>query len=220
MYRYIIFNFSIIAIFAGCSQNLFYKTKELPLYTTKEYTNINKDNILNAAKKVILLSDKQYVINSYVNDIEATRMIARYKGYDVDLEINKINIEITKEKNIVTAKLTILQKKDYFDKDFKIIKNSTHKLIWDRIDYILGLNNKWASCFSHNLSMNYDGVLCDFVYNKNTTATKQDIMQDIYMKSIDKQMVDNNESLLQKIDLPKLENIQLPNQIKSEQTKE
>jgi len=203
MYKYILSNIILLAIiFSGCS------TKQQPDFTQKKYKGIDPNSILNAAKKVIKLSDKRFNISSNIDKITAKRAVPIYKAFDVDLQINTINLETIIENNITKAKLTITQKKDYFDKEDKIINDSTHQLIWDRIDYILGLSNHWPSCLKNELYIKSSGILCNIIYSQNNNASKYDRLTKSIYYTNNKEKNSTND--IANIKLDNLENITLP----------
>ena len=196
----------ILLLLTGC------KNEIRPEYTTKSFKNISKDAILNASKTVLLLADSRFNIKSNSNEINAKKATPRYKGYGLDLEINNINLVVNTENNISTAKLSIKQKNDYFDKEEKIISNSTHQLFWDRVEYILGLKKQWSSCLKYSKLLNYDGILCDKVYYENNNATKSNIIKDISIK-IKLNPKESKINIIKDIKLDDLSNISLPNTI-------
>jgi len=204
MYKYIIISILLVGIFSGCNKNL-------PQYTSKEYKNINKDIVLNAAKKVILLSDDRYNIQSNVNSIKAVRMIPRYKGFSMDMEINTIEMNAINDNNTSIIKLKIHQKNDYFNDKKEVIKGKTHQLLWDRIDYVLGLNKQWITCTSNVINKNFDGVLCDIVYNQNNNASKDDVIKLKALNVKKDSYVSKDKNELKDIDLSELKDLQLPN---------
>jgi hypothetical protein len=212
MYKYFIFSVLITTIFSACNQNIlqYDKKKNLPEFSIKEYNNIDKDAILNAAKKVILLSDEDYNIKSYIDSIQAKRFITKFTGYSTKIEINEIILEVKQEHNSSIAKLTIKQKSDYFDKESILIKNGTHDLLWNRIDFILGKNEKWQSCLSHAINMNYDGVLCDRIYNDNTIAVNSDKILNNKITKTKDTVFKSKTNDLKDINLEELNNISLP----------
>jgi len=204
MYKNLIAILLLSLVFVGCSKNE-------PIYTSKEYKNIDKDYVLNAAKKVMLLSDNNFNIHSNSHDIKAVRVIPKYRAFDVDLEINTIYLEVEMDKNTTIAKLSINKKYKYFNNNKeKIIKGKVHNLIWNRIDYILGINNKWQGCFDNINAINYDGILCNTLYNQNNNATKKDIIK-FNDNSNEITYVKSNNTELKKIDLNEIKNIKLPN---------
>ena len=191
----------LVIVFTGCVKNE-------PLYSTAVYKNIQNDYILNAAKKVVLLADNRFKIDSQADAITATRAITKFKIYSADLEINTINITTQTDNDTVIAKLTIKHKKDYFDKDTLITNQSEHNLIWNRINYILGLNKSWPTCFEHNIKLNYTGILCDRIYNQNNSVSKDDII--IPKIKIKKDIV-NQTKVIKKINLETMDDLILPN---------
>jgi hypothetical protein len=192
MIKYIISLVILVFIFTACAK------KNEPLYTTKIYKNIQNDYILNASKKVFLLADDRFRIDSQANSVTASRAIAKFKVYYADLEINNIYLTTKTDNDTVIAKLKITHKKDYFDKEELITNNEEHQLIWNRIDYILGLNKKWPKCLTHNLKLNHHSVLCDSIYNQNNKVKKSDI---IVPKPYVKKETIKEEDILKDIEL-------------------
>jgi len=205
MKKYIIISITIALLFTACAKNE-------PLFTTKVYSNIKDDAILNAAKKVLLLSDSRYKIESQSNNITAQRSIVKYKIYDADIEINTIKLSTVTDKKDVIAKLEIKQRKDFFKNEHLIQNPMVHKLFWDRVNYILGLNHTWTTCFEYNVKLNYDGILCDRIYNDNFTANKSDII----VSKIKQHNTKSNNNILKTINLEKVDDLVLPNQISNQ----
>ena len=201
MKKYIITLVFFVITFTGCIKNE-------PLYSTSVYKNIQNDYILNAAKKVVLLSDNRFKIDSQSNSVTAIRAITKFKIYSADLEVNTINITTQTDNNTVIAKLTIKHKKDYFDKEVLITNQEEHNLIWNRINYILGLNKSWPTCFEHNIKFNYDGILCDRIYNQNNKVSKDDI---ITPKIRIKKDIVNENDIIKNIKLENIDDLILPN---------
>ena len=109
MFRYILSSFFIVFLFSGCVY-----TQENVDYSAREYKGISKDAILNAAKRVIKLSDEEFTISSKRNSISAIRAIPKNKGFTVDININELEFNTTTQDDITIAKLLIKQKDDIF----------------------------------------------------------------------------------------------------------
>jgi len=198
MFKYIL-SISLILLFIGCKQQ--------PEYTIKHYQHINKDAVLNAAKKVLLLSDNEYSIDSYRNHIEASKDIAAIHGFNAYVKSSTINLSAIQEDEITKAKLTITTKKD-FDKKDDLVSSTVHTLFWNRIEYILGLNNTWPTCLEHRLKLNFDGVFCDLLNNDNQLPMQSNIIRD---SSIKKVIVEEDVKIkLAKIDTSVFNDIKLP----------
>jgi hypothetical protein len=145
-------------------------------YSSKEYPGVNKDALLNAAKTVIKLSDPTFAIDSKRTSIQATKISPIHKGFTVDINVNTIEMMVFPDENITRAKVRFAHKNNILAKNEKVIYGDTHTLFWNRVDYILGLKDKWSTCFEHRISLNFDGMLCDIVHNENNTPTKDNII--------------------------------------------
>jgi len=173
MFKYIISSFFIVFFLLGCSN-----TQENLDYSTKEYKGISKDAILNAAKRVIKLSDTDFTISSKRNSISAIRAIPKNKGFTVDININELELNTTTQDETTIAKLSIKQKDDIFSENQRILRGGVHTLFWDRVDYLLGLKKDWYSCTQYRLLGKFDGFFCDLKYNSNIYPTQSDIIKD------------------------------------------
>lgn len=203
MLKYIFSSFFIVFLFSGCTY-----TQENVNYSAREYKGISKDAILNAAKRVIKLSDEDFTISSKRTSISAIRAIPKNKGFTVDININELEFNTTTEDETTIAKLIIKQKDDIFSENQRILKGSVHTLFWERVEYILGLKKSWYSCSQYRLLMNFDGFFCDIKYNSNIYPTKDDIIKDI---SIHKPIAIVEESINPtSIDISSMEGIILP----------
>lgn len=203
MFKYIISSFFIILLLLGCSSS------ENLDYSTKEYKGISKDAILNAAKRVIKLSDEDFTISSKRNSISAIRAIPKNKGFTVDININELELNTTTEDETTITTLLIKQKDDIFSDNQKILKGAVHDLFWDRVDYILGLNKNWYSCTEYRLLLHFDGFFCDMKYNSNIYPTEYNIIKDtaITKPAAIEQVATINPTA---IDLSSIEGIMLP----------
>jgi hypothetical protein len=203
MFRYILSGFFIIFLFSGCVY-----TQENVDYSAREYKGISKDAILNAAKRVIKLSDEEFTISSKRNSISAIRAIPKNKGFTVDININELELNTTTQDDITIAKLLIKQKDDIFSENQRVLRGAVHTLFWERVEYILGLKKSWYSCSQYRVLMNFDGFFCDIKYNSNIYPTKDNIIKDT---TIQKPIVIEEESINPtSIDISSMEGIILP----------
>ena len=177
-------------------------------YSQRTYTDVSKDAILNAAKRVIKLSDEEFTISSARNSLEVIRAIPKNKGFTVDININKLELQAEVIDKNVTLKLKLIQKDDILSDSERVLMGEAHTLFWDRVDYILGLKKSWYSCTEYRALLNFDGFFCDIKYNTNRYPTKENIIQDI---SIQKPKVIKDASAQPIIiDLSAIEAIELP----------
>lgn len=172
MFKYILTLCFVPFLFLGCNKNS-------PEYSTREYKDISKDAILNAAKRVIKLSDKDFTISAKKESINAIRAIPKNKGFTVDININELELTTASKNNYTTARLKITQKDDIFSNNQRNITMKLEDLFWDRVDYILGVNKDWYTCAKHRMLLNFDGFFCDIKYNTNTYPSPSDIIKDI-----------------------------------------
>ncbi|XOB63592.1 hypothetical protein ACMC56_07195 [Campylobacterota bacterium DY0563] len=170
----------IFFIFIGCSST----TKNMNISelekntTTKVYEDISKDAIFEAAKKVfILLGEDQFRIDSYRNNLEVQKTKLNhfpFYAYTTN-DIWNVSIEEKDDKSIV--KINIKRVKDFDEEDSEYLSKDSHNLLLERIDYLLGLNDSWNSCF---LSIN--DVLCDKIdLSIVNSPTQDDLIKNIFI---------------------------------------
>ena len=203
--RHIFFlSFFIIFIFIGC-------TKSTPsnVYTSKEFPGVNKDALLNATKKVIHLSDRQFEIEAKRDSLKALKIVPIHQGFDIKINVNTIEMQVFEEDNSTNAKLKITHKENILDEEETILHGDIHTLFWERISYILGQNETWPSCTFHRLKLNFDGVLCDIINNQNTLPNENDIIVDAGFEN--NTIIYKKELKLADIDLDAMKEVVLPN---------
>ncbi len=166
----------LLLFFAGCSvskvQNNGSHIDKMEK-SEKVYKSINKDDLLHAFKKVFILANSEkFVIDSYRDGLNITRVNEVYKFVTIQIETDNYEFKINKEDNgDIKVKLLISRgfgadndNKEYLNKD-----NSVYKLLWNRADYLLGLNKTWESC------MNF-GVSNSFLCESSVNVTQKDII--------------------------------------------
>lgn len=184
MYKYLFLVF--IVIFAGCSNKAWTLDGKIikenniqeEHFSSKKYVNISKDAIFEATKKVFILAGKkEFRIDSYRDKliISKTKM-NYYPLFPISHEDFWI-LYIDEENNISNAKLELFRITN-FDKDnIQYLDSDVHNILWNRIEYILGLNDKWESCTKY---WDFNDVLCDSIdLNSFKEAKKEDIVKKI-----------------------------------------
>ena len=184
MYKYIFL--AILIFLTGCStkntiENMSIEENDVKNenFTTRDYTNISKDAVFEAAKKVFLLaSKKEFRIDSYRDKLLVSKTKMTFIPLMVDVHEDFWQLSIEEENNISKAKLELFRIYDYNNEEPKFLTKNIHDLLWTRIDYILGLNDIWMECKDHNLD--FYGALCDPIdMHDLKRPIKEDIIQDI-----------------------------------------
>ena len=88
----------------------------------------------------------------------------------VDIVLDKWILELYQVENETRANLIIIRRDGLNKDEIEYIDENAHKLFWDRLDYLLGLNKEWKMCnryFSFN-------VLSDFCDNYFITFSPDD----------------------------------------------
>ncbi|PLY06964.1 MAG: hypothetical protein C0625_07145 [Arcobacter sp.] len=179
MYKYIFL--ILIVFFAGCtnkSTNIEKVAQKENNYTFKNYTNISKDAIFEAAKKVFILAGKKhYRIDSYRDHLVVSKTkMSHFPLYAVTHE-DIWDLQIDEKDNTSFAKLDLIRITDFYKEKPEYLSKRYHELFWNRVEYLLGLNDKWTSCTS---TIDINNALCDSIdmYDYKN-ATKDDLIKDI-----------------------------------------
>lgn len=169
----------IVLVFTACTSN---KNITIEKNTSKrEYKDISKDAIFEAAKKAFVFSGNAvFFIDSYRNNLYVTRTkMNHYPFYAVTFE-DRWNLVVDEENNTSYAKLDVKRVHDYDEKDVRFFDKDLHNLLWSRIDYFLGLNDEWLSCDFNHKFRTFDGALCDNVDLKVIREpNKHDVIKNI-----------------------------------------
>ena len=159
----------VVIIFAGCSQ------KQDILVTKKVYPDISKNAVFDAAKTLFTLSNKEnanksFIVDAYRDKLEVNKIMFEDNIIKVDIVLDKWILELYQVENETRANLIIIRRDGLNKDEIEYIDENAHKLFWDRLDYLLGLNKEWKMCnryFSFN-------VLSDFCDNYFITFSPDD----------------------------------------------
>jgi len=193
-----------LLFFQGCSSS------NHPKASTKYYKHISQNAIQTAFKRVVKLSNDKADIFSYRNKVETIQVKPISGVFNIDMDINNITLFTEEYEEGTFAKLIIF-KKSAFTEDTKeevirLAHKNTHDLVWNRLEYILGINDSWESCSEYRLLLNFDGILCNYVHNSNKYVSNKDIIDKNRLKII---KIDTKDTLLP-LHLEKYKNISLP----------
>ena len=151
-YIYLIF----IIFFTACStttpnkealKEVKKEIKEIENFTRKEYKDISKDAIFEAAKKLFLLADKkEFRIDSYRDYLEVSKTkMSHFFLYPVTHE-DRWSLTIDEKDNTSFARLELIRITDFDEEKVEYLSKYNHELFWSRLDYLLGLNGEWLPC--------------------------------------------------------------------------
>jgi hypothetical protein len=124
-------NILLLAIFiSGCSQ------KEI--VTTKYYDKFSKDDVLLAGKRAFITTqDDKYVIDSYRNKLEVTKIDTFYHLVGSKIVVKEYSLEVEEDDFGTLAKMTVI---GYYDPDKKgkyYVDKDEHNFIWEKMDFFL-----------------------------------------------------------------------------------
>ena len=159
----------VVIIFTGCSQ------KQDILVTKKVYPDISKNAVFDAAKTLFTLSNKEnanksFIVDAYRDKLEVNKIMFEDNIIKVNIVLDKWILELYQVEKETRANLIVIRRDGLNKDDIEYIDENVHKLFWDRLDYLLGLNKEWKMCnryFSFN-------VLSDFCDNYFITFSPDD----------------------------------------------
>lgn len=145
--------------FTGCS------SKEDVYITKRIYKDVSKDAILEAGKKVFLLSNqkKEFMIDSYRNRIKVTKVVFKDRVFRIDLYTDKWLLEVVEMDNESRANLILVRSDAMDEEDRKSISKNVHEVFWARLEYLLGLTKDWKYCQPHMVT-SFDESLCSNIF--------------------------------------------------------
>lgn len=162
---------SVFFIF-GCSSKNEYTS------TTKSFDqNITKDQLLDAAKRVFILSGEDaFIIDSYRSELNVTKPKAVYKFFTMDMRNDNFNFEINEDRINTTLRATLSISRSYGieeeNRDYVDENSTTYTLFWDRVEYLLGLKKDWTKCEDPT----WEDFFCDRIELVDTAATSKDLI--------------------------------------------
>ncbi len=186
MMRLVLF-FSVLLFYSGCIQtDVSFETQEVKV-SKKIYKDISKDAILEATKKIFLIANnnygnKEFVIDSYRNKVEVSRVLFESNIFLVDLFLDKWIIEVYQLENETRVNLSLVRTDATNQiKNIKVDDN-IYELFWSRLDFILGLNDEWIECSTYLYTINkaIDTTLCNN-FSVSDKPKEDDKIKDIYI---------------------------------------
>lgn len=214
--------FLVMIIFTGCSTAFHQQDIEEKYTSTREYKDISKDAIFEAAKRVLLISaygEERFLLDSYRNHLVATKSRLSYSLFTATLYEDDWNFGIKEINGVSKARLTIRRVHDLEEKDAIFLDKITHDIFWNRIDYLLELKDEWYSCnhnfiydkerlracsvlgFADNLKPNqYDIIRNKLISQRVPTKSIPSIAHDILKDDIVLTIDDSDTDILEKED--------------------
>ncbi|QKJ22905.1 hypothetical protein [Poseidonibacter lekithochrous] len=156
--------FLVMIIFTGCSTSLYEQSSEKEYTSTREYKDISKDAIFEAAKRVFLISaygEGKFLLDSYRNNLFVTKSRVSYNLFSSALYEDNWDLNIKEIDNVSKVRLTLKRTTNLNEKESVFLDKKTHNIFWDRVDYLLGYKDEWNSC---NKTFVYQKA--DFIYQK------------------------------------------------------
>ena len=202
MYKYLLI--LILVFFTGCfsNKNISLNIEKLDEKnsTKKVYKDISKDAIFEATKRVFILTGAyEFRIDSYRDSLIVSKTKLSHYPFYSSVSEDRWQIFIEEKDNSSHVKILAKRVNNFDDKNPIYLSSSLHKLLFDRIDFYLGLKDNWSSCF---LDVSFDDALCDIIDLKfYSIPSSEDIIKDIYIsqREASKKLIDTKDILLEDI---------------------
>lgn len=170
----------ITLVFAGCSQKQDIDLTKNVIVAKKNYTNISKNAVFDAAKVLFTISNeknenKSFIIDSYRDKLEVSKIIFEYNLIRGDINLDKWDLELYQTEKETRANLIITRRDGLNENEIKSVDKNVVNLFWDRLDYLLGLKKDWQECNKY-----FEDKPLDSFHN----ITKYDFCSDYFITSI------------------------------------
>lgn len=202
-----------VLYFSGCvynGNNTENISKEV-VVSKKIYKDVSKEALLEAAKKIFIIANKhfdsnEFIIDSYKNKLEISRVFLGNKYLKANLYVDKWVFEVQQFEN-ETRVILILTRTDATDDSINLdIPDDIYSLFWERIDFLLGFNEKWLDCSSYQSSRLsiYDTTLCNY---KTDFVSNDEKVKNIYISQREKKSYTIDKIKTNIFDNPTIESI-------------
>jgi hypothetical protein len=141
----------IMIVFTGCSQKQDIPEPREIVVSKKNYPNISKNAIFDAAKVLFAISNenngnKNFIIDAYRDKLEVSKIIFVYNIISGDILLDKWQLELYETQKETRANLILIRRDGINENEIKSIDKNVINLFWDRLDYLLGLKKEWKKC--------------------------------------------------------------------------
>lgn len=179
MFKYIFL--IIIVFFVGCASSNINIEEENKNLTIKEYKDISKNSIFEAAKKVFIFAGKkEFRIDSYRNKLIVTKTKMVHFPFFASTFEDKWDLTVLEENNSSKVTLEVTRITNYEEDKKEYLDEELRELLFSRIEYLLGLTDTWNSCKEHYAYLNLENALCDTTdLSKFYVPTQKDILTNI-----------------------------------------
>ncbi|RXJ90732.1 hypothetical protein CRV01_06170 [Arcobacter sp. CECT 8983] len=202
MYKYLLI--FVLTFFTGCFSNknlsVDVEKKDERNSTKRVYKDISKDAIFEAAKRTFILTGGlEFRIDSYRDSIIVSKTKLSHYPFYTNVSEDRWQISIEEKDNSSYVKVLAKRINNFDDKNPIYLSSSLHELLFDRIDFYLGLKDNWSSCL---VDFSLDDALCDIIDLKfYSNPTKEDVLKNIYIsqRKPSKKLIDTKDILLDDI---------------------
>jgi hypothetical protein len=141
----------IMLVFAACSQKQDIPVAKDIIVAKKNFPNISKNAVFDAAKILFTISNenngnKSFVIDSYRDKLEVSKTIFVYNLIRGDITFDKWQLELYQTEKETRANLIMIRRDGLNENEIKSVDKNLANLFWDRLDYLLGLKKDWKAC--------------------------------------------------------------------------
>jgi len=202
MYKYLLV--FILVFFTGCfsDKNLSLNIEKLDdkNSTKRVYKDISKDAIFEAAKRTFILTGGyEFRIDSYRDSLIVSKTKLSHYPFYTNVSEDRWQISIEEKDSSSYVKILAKRVDNFDDKNPIYLSTSLHELLFERIEFYLGLKDSWNSCL---VDFSLDDALCDIIDLKfYSNPTKEDVLKNIYIsqRKPSKKLIDTKDILLEDI---------------------
>jgi len=131
--------------------------------SVRTYTQLDEQKAFNLIKKIFRMhSLEKYIIDTSWEEVHITeRSASGYFNLNTTIDHLVLRVEPTTDQNQTVMHLELYKTSDTEEtKDYLPINDSSYELLWNRLEYGLGLNSEWISCFTLSRFLSFERPLC------------------------------------------------------------
>lgn len=136
---------------------------EESISSVRTYSHFDEQKAFNLVKKIFRThSSEKYIIDTSWEELHITeRSASGYFNLTTTINHLVLKVEKTMDHNHSIMHLELYKTSDTDEIKHYIPANEfSHELLWNRLEYGLGLNNEWINCFTLSEFLSFTYPLC------------------------------------------------------------
>lgn len=129
----------------------------------RTFTHFDEQKAFNLIKKIFRShSMEKYIIDTSWEELHITeRSASGYFNLNTTINHLVLKVEKTMDHNHSIMHLELYKTSDADEvKHYVPVNEFSHELLWNRLEYGLGLNNQWINCFTLSEFLSFEYPLC------------------------------------------------------------